>query len=354
MIQLSTFKIGKSFPFGVGTQTVPFVTTNNRYEYIVKLAALTKLGRVKVGGSRINSVKRNASTPFAQGIQTLNQHKMTSFPAGDREKMREHFMKIAPEHQAKAWNEMWQQKVTPWDRGVPNPALSDTLDSKADLFGGPIKEKNAGDPAHSSRKRALVPGCGKGYDVFLLASYGYDAYGLDTSPLALDAARAFAKDANRDASYPLRDGSEGRGEAKFLLEDFFADDFFSETDGGHFDVIYDYTFLCALPPALRSKWAKRMSQLLSPTGRLICLEFPLTKAPDTGGPPHGLSGELYEQLFKSPGREVQYDQKGYVREDNSGERADDALERVARWQAERTHDVGQGSDHVSIWRHLQK
>ncbi|KAK5127177.1 hypothetical protein LTR85_008538 [Meristemomyces frigidus] len=278
---------------------------------------------------------------------------MTSFPAGDREKLRDHFVNIAPDQQAKHWNEMWEKKVTPWDRGAPNPALADALNEKGDVFGGPFQQGKFGETAPSSRKRALVPGCGKGYDVFLLTAYGYDAYGLDTSPLALEAANASAQQSDRDVSYPLRNGAEERGEAKFVAADFFTDEFLPETGGGQFDVIYDYTFLCALPPALRPRWSKRMSQLLSPAGHLICLEFPLLKPPNTGGPPHGLSGELYEQLFKSPGREVQYDQDGYARKDSSGEQADDALERIARWQAERTHDVGQGSDHVSIWRHLQ-
>ncbi|KAK4540139.1 hypothetical protein LTR36_009725 [Oleoguttula mirabilis] len=279
---------------------------------------------------------------------------MTSLPAGDREKLRDHFVNIAPDQQAQAWNEMWQQKVTPWDRGGPNPALADAIDGHADVLGGPFTQGKFGDPARPPRKRALVPGCGRGYDVFLLTSYGYDTCGLDTSPLALEAADSFAKQLNRNAHYPLRNGLEGRGEAKFIVADFFKDAFLSETNGGQFDIIYDYTFLCALPPALRPKWAMRMSQLLSPTGHLICLEFPLLKAPDTGGPPHGLTAELYEQLLNSPGREVQYDQEGYVREDKRVERADEALERIARWQAERTHGVGQGSDHVSIWRHLQK
>jgi len=271
--------------------------------------------------------------------------------AKDREKLLEHFSKLAPEQQAGAWNEMWQQKVTPWDRGGPNPALIDTLNDKTDMLGRYFKDTKHGDQARPPRKKALVPGCGRGYDVFLLTAAGYDAYGLDTSQLALEGARKLADEPSRIAKYPLRNGIEGRGEAKFTFADFFKDDFLSETDGGGFDIIYDYTFLCALPPELRPKWANRMSELLAPTGHLICLEFPLSKPPKSGGPPHGLTAELYEQLLAWPGREVNYNLGGYVVEDRSLGHADDALVRMARWKAERTHEVGKGSDHVSIWKH---
>ena len=166
---------------------------------------------------------------------------------------------------------------------------------------------------------------------------------------------------NDESKYPLHDSAVGRGEAKFVFGDFFKDDVLSETQGkssaaggggsGQFDVIYDYTFLCALPPHLRPSWAKRMVELLKPTGHLICLEFPLHKDPKAGGPPHGLSSELYEQLFAHPGREVSYDDGGKVRESNaSGDLAEDALVKVAHWAPERSHEVGKGNDRVSIWR----
>lgn len=37
--------------------------------------------------------------------------------------------------------------------------------------------------------KALVPGCGKGYDVLLLSAFGYDATGLEISSKALEEAR---------------------------------------------------------------------------------------------------------------------------------------------------------------------
>ena len=264
--------------------------------------------------------------------------------SNDREALRQHFNQIAPDQQANGWNEMWQKKVTPWDRGTPNPAFADTLEAHSQYFG----------PSGGVGKRALVPGCGRGYDVFLLAAHGYDAFGLDSSPLAIESARALVGAEDFEQRYPLRDGVDSRGTASFVKADFFANDFFAETEGGKFDLIYDYTFLCALPPPLRPKWAKRMNELLAPGGYLVCVEFPLQKDPKLGGPPHGLSKELYEELFSRPGHEVVYDEAGCVRPDGSGGVAKDALERVQRLTATRTHVVGQDPDCVSIWRHVRR
>lgn len=59
-----------------------------------------------------------------------------------------------------------------------------------------------------------------------------------------------------------------------------------------------------------------MSALLSPSGRLICMEYPLGKDPKTGGPPHGLESKVYEQLFARPGQEIKYDPERRVIEES--------------------------------------
>ncbi|EMC92114.1 hypothetical protein BAUCODRAFT_276548 [Baudoinia panamericana UAMH 10762] len=270
----------------------------------------------------------------------------------ERAQLREHFLDKPFEQHAKGWDDLWKKSFTPWDRDKPSPALVDTLNQKGDILGGALMQ-NGEQSQQKSRKRAFVPGCGRGYDVLLLASYGYDAYGLDVSETALEKANQLVNDPSLVTTYPVRDGDVGRGSSKFVKADFFADGFLSETGGGSFDLIYDYTFLCALPLDMRPRWAKRMSELLSPEGHLVCLEFPLGKALSTGGPPHGVQRELYEQLLHHPGREVSYDQSGNVSEDKSDDKATDALVRVDRWMAERTHAIGQGKDHVSIWRHVE-
>ncbi|RMZ17460.1 hypothetical protein D0862_00795 [Hortaea werneckii] len=335
-----------------------------------------------------------------------------------RERLRQHFDALPPEKQAGGWNAMWEQNVTPWDRGEPSPALVDTLQHKLPQIEASSSQDTPGNKAaHNQqptrrRKKALVPGCGRGYDVLLLAAYGYDAYGLDTSTLAIQGAQELARSPDRATKYPPSNHASGTGPgtATFLEADFFSDDFLTHThpppgspqnpttattgpdphpaeaeQNKTFDLIYDYTFLCALPPALRPAWSKRMSQLLSPLdGVLICLEFPLHKPPSAGGPPHGLTRELYEQLLNRPGKGVEYtlprdsgDSQGgqrggegaqqeggggdgggdggggYVIEDRTTEMPREALVKVERWKAERTHEVGRDRDFVSVWKHVQ-
>lgn len=194
---------------------------------------------------------------------------------------------------------------------------------------------------------------GRGYDVLLLASLGYDCYGLDASQTAVNAALKVKTDSKNDERYAPHDSTIGAGTSTFLARDFFKDEFLAETNGGQFDVIFDYTFLCALPPVMRPSWAKRLSELLAPTGHLICLEWPLGKAPKEGGPPHGLTSDLYVQLFKNPGQEVKYDADGKLLPDSNSEQGDNALVRIDHSMPARTHEAGMGKDYVGIWKHAK-
>ena len=269
----------------------------------------------------------------------------------DRERLRQYFLTLPPEEQVDGWDKMWKHSITPWNRDEPNPALVDAINDKSDLFGSPFKEKDG----EKIRKKALVPGCGKGYDVLLFSSLGYDSHGLDASPTAVEEARKLLLEQGKEQHYPIKNIQDGRGDVKFIVADFFKDDFLFQTHSTNsdrtFDLIYDYTFLCALPPSLRPRWAARMSQLLSPDGRLICLEYPLGKDPKRGGPPHGLQHELYEQLFAKPGQEVNYNLSGHVCEDRSGVKTDNALVKVDEWIPERIFEPQKGQIMVSVWRH---
>jgi hypothetical protein len=108
---------------------------------------------------------------------------------------------------------------------------------------------------------------------------------------------------------------------------------------------------------MRPKWAHRHTQLLapSPAGNLICLEFPRHKDPQEPGPPFASPSEAYVAHLSHPGEDIPYDAKGVVKHDPLREPSQGGLERVAYWQPERTHVVGQGEngvihDRVSIWR----
>ena len=265
-------------------------------------------------------------------------------------KLRQHFETKSPEDQMQGWDELWQKDFKPWDRAQPNPALVETVEKKPGIFSSPVQEDGT-----QARKKALVPGCGGGYDALLFASLGFDAYGLDTSETAVKMAQKNV--AEQEQQYPTRNAQAGRGDVSFIVTDFFKDDWLSQTHPNasdsdrKFDVIYDHTFLCALDPSLRPRWAKRMCQLLAQNGRLICAEYPLGKPPKSGGPPHGLQRGLYDQLFARPGEEVQYDDSGNVVEDTSVEKSDAALVKDDNWVPTKYFDTMQGKIWVSVWRH---
>lgn len=101
-----------------------------------------------------------------------------------------------------------------------------------------------------------------------------------------------------------------------------------------------------------------MSELLRPeTGRLVCLEWPLTKAPSTGGPPWGLASETYVAHLTNPGIELEYTEAGVPvpasRETPSPTRV---LRRLAHVKPSRTYksgydEAGNITDFISVWGH---
>jgi len=128
------------------------------------------------------------------------------------------------------WDSRYRAGKTPWDfHGVP-AAVRAYLKTATPC-------------------RALIPGCGSGYEVQAFAEHGMDVQALDYSPVAIERARSVL----------------GALADKVVLADFFTHNLGGKT----FDVIYERTFLCSLPPNVWTKYARRMAELLRPGGRLI-------------------------------------------------------------------------------------
>jgi len=264
----------------------------------------------------------------------------------------EHFANAPFSSHGSRWNACWERNQTGWDRGTHSQALLEVLtqglpsqnvdylhpslssSSAASTTGDSISNDNKetkdskavsaaelfpGHPQQQHRKKALVPGCGRGYDVLLLSSLGYDVVGLDLSPIGVQRAKEHAEQSQRDGSYPVtvttNPGGSGGGEApgtfQFVEGDFFKNDWLhslssssssTEDDSGSFDLIYDYTFGCALPPSARAQWASRHASLLrKESGRLVCLEFPSAKAPSEPGPPWAMPPDVYVEFLGDGG-----------------------------------------------------
>ncbi len=162
------------------------------------------------------------------------------------------------------WEDLYLQGRTPWDAGGTPRDLEEWLTGKA------------------PRGRALVPGCGTGYEAARLAAAGMSVVAIDFSPAAVARAKKIC-----------------RGTAARVLQaDFF------DADLGCFDLIYERAFLCALPPRLREPWARRCADLLSPGGLLAGLFFTDPAAQD--GPPFGISTRNLDRLLE-PGFELRDD-----------------------------------------------
>jgi SAM-dependent methyltransferase len=167
----------------------------------------------------------------------------TTTTAENREKLKSHMAQYSGSSYVQGWDELWNKgDFLPWDRGSPSPALADTLLNHAEVIGGPFID--------GRRKRALVPGCGRGVDVLLLASFGYDVVGLEYADKALAACEQYVKE--HKASYPVKDEKIGQGEMKFVQGDFYKDEWLSKLGwegwDGKFDLIYDYTVSGQRPP----------------------------------------------------------------------------------------------------------
>ncbi|KXG52039.1 Pyridoxal phosphate-dependent transferase, major region, subdomain 1 [Penicillium griseofulvum] len=202
----------------------------------------------------------------------------------------QHFEKSSIENHNDAWSNLWDTDNSDmWDRGKPSPALIDLLEQRGEIL-NPIA-------ADGRRKKAFVPGCGKGYDVVMLALHGFDVVGLEISQKGVSIAEGYASsELDKPQAYNFGSAWENkyeRGSVSFVNGDFFQPD---AMKGEKFDVIYDYTFLCAIHPTMRAQWASRMAELLVPGGLLVCLEFPLFKDPSLLGPPWPLQGVHWNLL----------------------------------------------------------
>ena len=78
-------------------------------------------------------------------------------------------------------------------------------------------------------------------------------------------------------------------------------DFFAHRPVKPYDVVWDYTFLCALPPDMREAWAHKMFSLVARGGRLVTMIYPVGTF--SGGPPFALTPETVQNLLSKAGFE---------------------------------------------------
>ena len=155
-------------------------------------------------------------------------------------KLKTHFLDHSGDKYAEGWSKLWDAgDLLPWDRFMPHPALAETLEQGDEIIGSATVSD--GIDGSKRRKKALVPGCGRGVDVLLLQSFGYDVLGLEVSPQAVVEAEKYGKE--HESDYKIRDEQLGRGSRRYVNGDFYKDEWLKGAgiDGNTFDLIYDYT-----------------------------------------------------------------------------------------------------------------
>ncbi len=161
------------------------------------------------------------------------------------------------------WNQRYTENNTPWDTGEPTTPFKTYIDSLND---------------HSVK--ILIPGAGNGHEAKYLFEKGF------TNVWVCD----WANEALTRFSENLPD---------FPKDQLLNVDYFKISQ--QFNIIFEQTFFCALPPNLRSDYVTKTAALLQDGGRLVGLlfanQFPIE------GPPFGGSKKEYLQLF-SPKFEI--------------------------------------------------
>ena len=156
------------------------------------------------------------------------------------------------------WNHKYISGEIGWDIGYVSTPLKEYIDQLTDMD-----------------QKILIPGAGNAYEAEYLFKKGFkNVYVVDISSIALK-------------NFAIR-------VPDFPSEQLLCKDFFDLTDS--FDLVIEQTFFCALDPALRTEYMRKMHQLLNPQGILVGLLFNIPL--NTDRPPFGGSKEEYIALFK--------------------------------------------------------
>ncbi|KAG9036526.1 hypothetical protein FRB95_008581 [Tulasnella sp. JGI-2019a] len=207
-----------------------------------------------------------------------------------------------------AWDFLWRENESTWARETSDSQrTASILDAFAASKPGGLVLKTAlhgsSDLENTENNHGapliLVPGCGRGYDVLRFATMGFNTWGIDISPHAVEYARSTI------ASFSSEDKDTISSHITLMTADFFH----FEVPPQRFTVVYDNMFLPALPPVLRSLWGKRMNELVRTGGYLVILVFSHEDPDHVGGPPYSLSIQMVSDVLseKVLGQESQWE-----------------------------------------------
>ncbi len=171
------------------------------------------------------------------------------------------------------WQDRYLSRETPWDLRRITPPLEHLLRS------GRLADWGVPEGA-----RVLVPGCGRGHDLRAWRRAGFQVVGIDIVPEAVREARALLRlNGFEDGVEVLCRDVLGLGE--------------SDEHSAAYDLVFDYTCLCALQPHLRGLYAAALARMVRPGGLWLGLVFPLAPAGYGERPPFRLTPADVEAVF---------------------------------------------------------
>jgi thiopurine S-methyltransferase len=161
------------------------------------------------------------------------------------------------------WQSRYDEQNTGWDIGTVSTPLKAYIDQLEDRS-----------------LRILIPGCGYGHEAVYLAEQGF------THITVIDLVD--------DALKPVREKAPS---VHCITGDFFE-------HSGQYDRILEQTLLCAIDPAMRAAYIRKVASLLVPGGKYAGVLFNREFA---GGPPFGGSAEEYASYLRPHFREFSLD-----------------------------------------------
>ncbi|MCP9803524.1 methyltransferase domain-containing protein [Cyanobium sp. T1G-Tous] len=197
---------------------------------------------------------------------------------------------------ASTWDQRYRDGNDRWELGKPAPPLDTFLRTDS---------RTPHPPA-----RVLVPGCGRGHEVALLADLGYEVIGLDFSGEAIERAQAVH-------------GSDST-QLRWLQADLFDGSALAAAGitTGSLQGVLEHTCFCAIDPTQRGAYVDTAARLLAPGGWLLGLFW---CHPRRDGPPWGSDPALLAQQLAEAGFHKQLWERAQGSEQGS------ALERDNEW-----------------------
>ncbi len=157
------------------------------------------------------------------------------------------------------WEQRYQTRDMPWEKGAPSPGLVDFLATHPNLPGETV----------------CVPGGGTGHDACEWGKAGFRVYGYDIAPSAILLSGERAREAGISAWF--READFLRAPAPFA-----------------FDWLFEHTLFCAIQPDERELYVQAVRRWLKPGGHYLAVNYLI---PDTDGPPFGTTQEELMERF---------------------------------------------------------